>query len=392
MTALAYNIQGDVPDIIISETINPLDPVKRSLGEKQYELSNHLGNVLVTVSDRKLAEGTEGSTATGYRAEVLFASYYYPFGMQMPGRIDDVISKYRYGFNGKESDPEGMGGGGSTYDYGFRIYNPQIARFLSVDPLMKSFPWLTPYQYASNDPIRNIDIDGLEGGSSIEWVLNGVADQIEGYWDYLTSPNKPAPPIRKDDRTPVFEIKNGGVNFKGKHIPGSGSHDLDGSNDPVNGGGAKYGGKDGFVPGLKLVGATVGTILSFGTLSAASGAGTLSYGMMTWEGLGIAFNVDEASNAFYSDNRTLLTELGINPEMLSSMKGTYNAISFYKNVNGLIKDAASGPNASVEMMEMANIAISELTTIISLSEETGVVGSDGVVNSPENETTNDSEN
>ena len=42
---------------------------------------------------------------------------------------------YRYGFNGKELDPEGMGGGQSTYDYGFRIYNPALGKFLSVDPL-----------------------------------------------------------------------------------------------------------------------------------------------------------------------------------------------------------------------------------------------------------------
>lgn len=55
-----------------------------------------------------------------------------------------------------------MGGGGSTYDYGFRIYNPQIAKFLSVDPLTKKFPMLTPYQFASNIPIWAIDLDGLE--------------------------------------------------------------------------------------------------------------------------------------------------------------------------------------------------------------------------------------
>jgi len=61
----------------------------------------------------------------------------------------------RYGFNGKELDQEGMGGGGSTYDYGFRIYNAQIAKFLSVDPL-------TPYHYARNSPIQAIDIEGLE--------------------------------------------------------------------------------------------------------------------------------------------------------------------------------------------------------------------------------------
>ncbi len=37
-----------------------------------------------------------------------------------------------------------------------------ISRFLSIDPLEKQFPMLTPYQYASNRPIDGIDIDGLE--------------------------------------------------------------------------------------------------------------------------------------------------------------------------------------------------------------------------------------
>lgn len=64
----------------------------------------------------------------------------------------------RYGFNGKERDTEGP----VQYDYGFRIYDPRIVRFLSVDPLTKDFAMLTPYQYASNSPIANIDLDGLE--------------------------------------------------------------------------------------------------------------------------------------------------------------------------------------------------------------------------------------
>jgi RHS repeat-associated protein len=66
-----------------------------------------------------------------------------------------------YGFNGKEKDSEWNGGGG-IYDYGFRIYDPRLGRFLSVDPLTKSYPELTPYQFASNTPIAAIDLDGLE--------------------------------------------------------------------------------------------------------------------------------------------------------------------------------------------------------------------------------------
>ncbi|MBC6490651.1 hypothetical protein BC349_19410 [Flavihumibacter stibioxidans] len=56
-----------------------------------------------------------------------------------------------------------MKGAGNQQDYGMRIYDPRIAKFLSVDPITKSYPELTPYQFASNNPIFNIDIDGLEG-------------------------------------------------------------------------------------------------------------------------------------------------------------------------------------------------------------------------------------
>ncbi len=68
--------------------------------------------------------------------------------MQMPGRDTTFKGSYHYGFNGKEMDNETYGGQGNEYDYGFRIYNPRIGRFLSVDPLTKKYPELTPYQFA----------------------------------------------------------------------------------------------------------------------------------------------------------------------------------------------------------------------------------------------------
>lgn len=90
---------------------------------------------------------------------------------------DTASGGYRFQFNGKEVDNEGMGGGGSTYDYGFRIYNPQIARFLSVDPLTSSYPWYTPYQFAGNRPIIAIDLDGLEEYYVIRWLDQSGAHQ-----------------------------------------------------------------------------------------------------------------------------------------------------------------------------------------------------------------------
>ena len=82
--------------------------------------------------------------------------------MQMPGRkYAQANAKYRYGFNGKENDND-VKGDGNQQDYGMRIYDPRLGRFLSVDPLTKKYPWYTPYQFSGNNPIKFIDLDGLE--------------------------------------------------------------------------------------------------------------------------------------------------------------------------------------------------------------------------------------
>jgi len=75
---------------------------------------------------------------------------------------------YRFGFNGMlrdedvrdeklTSDNEGRG---NNYDFGARILDPRTGRFLSLDPLMGSFPWQSPYVFAGNDPINFIDFEG----------------------------------------------------------------------------------------------------------------------------------------------------------------------------------------------------------------------------------------
>ncbi|WP_343522276.1 RHS repeat-associated core domain-containing protein [Pedobacter sp.] len=128
-----------------------------SYGLKFFELSNHLGNVTAVVSDNRLQTGNT------YEPDVINSNDYYAFGGQMPGRdfTNPGAQAYRYGFNGKENDNE-VKGTGNQQDYGMRIYDPRIAKFLSVDPLQKQYPELTPYQFASNTPIQAIDLDGLE--------------------------------------------------------------------------------------------------------------------------------------------------------------------------------------------------------------------------------------
>ncbi|MBK6485244.1 MAG: hypothetical protein IPG01_19450 [Chitinophagaceae bacterium] len=85
---------------------------------------------------------------------------YYPFGMVMTERSFSY-ENYRFGFNGQENDDE-IKGSGNSINYLARVYDPRLGRFLSIDPLTKSFPMLTPYQFASNTPIWGIDLDGEE--------------------------------------------------------------------------------------------------------------------------------------------------------------------------------------------------------------------------------------
>ncbi|MFN5649558.1 MAG: RHS repeat-associated core domain-containing protein, partial [Sphingobacteriales bacterium] len=122
-------------------------------GNKFFELSNHLGNVLVTVSDRKFGQSPVNNLYTSFTADVVSATDYAPFGMQMVGRTFDAAgaTAYRYGFNGKENDNE-VKGEGNQQDYGFRVYDTRLGKFLSIDPLKKEYPWYTPYQFAGNNP------------------------------------------------------------------------------------------------------------------------------------------------------------------------------------------------------------------------------------------------
>jgi hypothetical protein len=77
---------------------------QRRLGAKQYELSNHLGNVLAMVTDNIYLN------ATSIWSKVVSVTDYYPFGLSMSGRSSFQSEDYRYGFNGKEKDSEGIGG------------------------------------------------------------------------------------------------------------------------------------------------------------------------------------------------------------------------------------------------------------------------------------------
>ena len=167
--------------------------VKYHRGYRHYELSNHLGNVLATITDKKkgVDENSNG-IVDYYDADVSSAQDYYPFGMVMPGR-NWSSSTYRYGFNGKENDNE-VKGTGNQQDYGMRIYDPRLGRFLSVDPLTNRFPFFTPYQFSGNTPIWATDLDGGEPNIALPRGLT-FPEPILTLPKLPPVPVQPVPPI-----------------------------------------------------------------------------------------------------------------------------------------------------------------------------------------------------
>ncbi len=80
---------------------------------------------------------------------------------------------YCFAFNGKENDDQTQ-----NQDYGMRIYDYRLGRFLSVDPIAKYYTWNSTYAFAENDVIKCIDLDGLEKQTAIDGVtvVNGPYD------------------------------------------------------------------------------------------------------------------------------------------------------------------------------------------------------------------------
>jgi RHS repeat-associated protein len=103
-------------------------------------------------------------------ANVVEVFDYYPFGAELRSTVnDDQAANLR--FTGKELDKESHLG---LYYFGARYYDPEVGRFIGVDPLADKKPWLTSYHYCSNNPISNIDPNGLD-----DYYYDSEGNQVE---------------------------------------------------------------------------------------------------------------------------------------------------------------------------------------------------------------------
>src|SRR5690606_29292783 len=138
----------------------------RTLGNKSYEVSNHLGNVMAVVSDRKTPTiETTTNTVAFNETDIKSFNDYYPYGMVLQNRSLSEAEVHRFGFQGQEKDDE-VKGNNATTTYTNRVYDNRVAKWYSMDFEYQSSPYSSPYVAFENNPIYYKD---LEGNSIAGW-------------------------------------------------------------------------------------------------------------------------------------------------------------------------------------------------------------------------------
>ena len=148
----------------------------RSIGYKQYELTDHLGNVRAVVSDSREASYESGQLES--TANLLSYNNYYPFGMLQKSRSHSS-GEYRFGFQGQEQDNE-LKGTGNMINYKYRVHDPRLGRFLSIDPLTKDYPWNSPYAFSENRVVDGVELEGAEylDASGIAFTPKNIGERV----------------------------------------------------------------------------------------------------------------------------------------------------------------------------------------------------------------------
>jgi RHS repeat-associated protein len=93
-----------------------------------------------------------------YTAEILSAREYSAYGASLLGYSYTTFGEYRYQFQNQEVAEEFWGG---AVSYKYRIEDPRLGRFFSVDPLAPMYPHNSPYAFSENDFIACVGLEGL---------------------------------------------------------------------------------------------------------------------------------------------------------------------------------------------------------------------------------------
>lgn len=289
--------------------------ITRTLDLKQYEINDHLGNIRAVVSDIKEStiNGTTG-VPEDFEPDIAAVNNYYPFGSLMPGRW--AGTDYRYGMQGQEMDDE-IKGHGNSYAFEYRIHDPRLGRFLSVDPLEGEYPWNSPYAFAENRVIDGKDLEGREWenfmtnfktpGELKVKLPNEKTAQKQSYNITIHNPNKSFEDVKSEFKSsPQTYLNNSQAEF----------------NSPVDDDGKPTQFKEGSNIKIDIVGPFNNSYVRVKTIE-ESEDGTLSATFETLEGhvekgiITFSFSQDKDGNINFSINSISEPDWGSAPDEFS---------------------------------------------------------------------------
>ncbi len=150
---------------------------------KEYNFKDHLGNTRLVFTDRN-ANGVVDIMGTASTSDVLQENHYYSFGLAFEGawlQNDATARDNKYQYNGKElNDDFGL----NWNDYGARWYDAGIGRWNGVDPLADAYLNTSPFVYASNNPIRLLDPNGMAVIESQQGITYTGEDAVKMFKKY----------------------------------------------------------------------------------------------------------------------------------------------------------------------------------------------------------------
>ncbi|XP_065087490.1 uncharacterized protein LOC135709195 [Ochlerotatus camptorhynchus] len=109
----------------------------------------------------------EGSTRLVIHNGKVVAAYdYLPYGQMIRKYGSNPEAHISFRYTGQEFDEET-----GLYNYHARIYDPDIGRFFQMDPMEQ---YASPYKYAGNSPVSQIDPDGQIAITLIAMVIGAL--------------------------------------------------------------------------------------------------------------------------------------------------------------------------------------------------------------------------